>query len=61
MIPELQNDNYLDAKIERVSARQIETLEVLWNHDTFMLWAKARWEAHRAQVAVRVAVVGLSL
>jgi hypothetical protein len=33
MIPEFQNDNYLDAKIERVSARQIETLEVLWNHD----------------------------
>jgi hypothetical protein len=28
MIPELQNDNYLDAKIERVSARQIESLEV---------------------------------
>ena len=31
--PERQNDNYLDAKIERVSARQTETPEVLWNHD----------------------------
>jgi hypothetical protein len=31
--PELQNDNYLDAKIERVSARQTETPEVLWDHD----------------------------
>ena len=33
--PEPQNDNYLDAKIERVSARQTETPEMLWNHDPY--------------------------
>jgi hypothetical protein len=26
-----QNDNYLDEKIKTVSARQTESLEVLWN------------------------------
>jgi hypothetical protein len=28
-----QNDNYLDEKIKRVSARQTETPEVLWKQD----------------------------
>jgi hypothetical protein len=28
-----QNDNYLDEKIKTVSARQTESLEVLWNQD----------------------------
>ena len=61
MIPELQNDNYLDAKIERVSARQTETFEVAVGSETaFMLSVKACCEAYRAEVVARAAVPGLS-